>query len=468
MKKPAAITHNMPPCDELSFISPLYRLARRAPYAASQHLDDGNHRPIAYDREIRRRNALSAAIFPARSFSISSAIRIAAQTRETSFVNCVTSFSALRRSIGVHLSGKTEAESGDAGRRMMDYLAGLGLDGFVAVDSKQEQDGPVTTLCLTETAAREWTPGHDTTGLAEALDARFKDRERNPEREIVLAMLAAPVPFRYPSHDEFVSAVRIKLNIVRAARRTELAFDTEHAERPEDYWTYDEARGFTILPGKSLIEGLIKATQPEASGKLYSFSCYRATEYVTLLGIAQELAVSNPALLERLQRHWENRAIMSGLFHDVFLREYGSMEEPLPPKYYVPGDRLWFRNPDEHSSNVEGFEGSWVFYLGGGMFNNFWKHEQPFSLTAKCVEIYHWRHGVYTDDKGVLRLDETRVEARVKESMADPAEVARILERMLRLREPRGVYIDGGCIDTTRECVRWVRPGTADLVLPDL
>ncbi|HTK00202.1 MAG TPA: hypothetical protein VL522_11305, partial [Bordetella sp.] len=119
-------------------------------------------------------------------------------------------------------------------------------------------------------------------------------------------------------------------------------------------------------------------------------------------------------------------------------------------------------------SNVEGFEGSWVFYLGGGMFNNFWKHRQPFSLTAKCVEIYHWRHGVRTDERGILRLDETHVEARVRESMADPEKVERILRQMVRLREPRGVYIDGGCIDTTRECVRWVRPGTADLVLPSL
>ena len=63
---------------------------------------------------------------------------------------------------------------------------------------------------------------------------------------------------------------------------------------PEGYWTYDEERGFTILPGRSLIEGLRRATQPEASGQLYAFSCYRATEYVTVLGIAQELEEANP------------------------------------------------------------------------------------------------------------------------------------------------------------------------------
>ncbi|ANN69576.1 hypothetical protein BAU08_10735 [Bordetella bronchialis] len=377
----------------------------------------------------------------------------------------MTPISAHARTAGVQVFGPA-ADHGEAARHMAAYLRELGLEELVGTDAWRDGDGPVAAFRLTDDAAARWTPGHDTTGLAESLAARFPGSERNLEREIVMAMLAAPVAFRYPSHDEFISAVRIKLNIVHAASLTELAFDTEHAERPEDYWTYDEARGFTLLPGKSLIEGLTKATQPEASGKLYSFSCYRATEYVTLLGIAQELAVCNPELLARLQHHWEQRAIMSGLFHDVFLREYGSMEDPLPPKYYVPGDRLWFRNPDEHSSNVEGFEGSWVFYLGGGMFNNFWKHRQPFSLTAKCVEIYHWRHGVHTDDQGILRLDETRVEARVRASMADPAEVDRILKQMVRLREPRGVYVDGGCIDTTRECVRWVRPGTSDLVLP--
>ncbi|MFC4274435.1 hypothetical protein ACFO5L_04555 [Achromobacter aloeverae] len=359
--------------------------------------------------------------------------------------------------------------------RALAYLRELGLADVAEIqdekqDEKQasEKNGAwLARLRLRPDIAAAWTPGFDTTGLRPLLDQRHPgDPERNLEREIVVALLAAPVAFRYPSHDELAAAVRIKRDIVQAAYKTELAFDTEQAERPADYWTYAEDTGFTVLPGKSLIEALRKASQPEDSGKLYSFSCYRATEYVTLLGIAQELARSNPALLAQLQRRWETRAIMSGLFHDVFLREYGSMEAPLPPKYYVPGDRLWFRNPDERSADAEGFEGSWVFYLGSGLFNNFWKHEQPFTLTTKCVEIYHWRDGVYVDAAGKTRLDESIVEAKVRVSLADPAEVERILKLMVRLREPRGVYVDGGCIDTTRECVRWVCPGTADLVIP--
>ncbi len=41
------------------------------------------------------------------------------------------------------------------------------------------------------------------------------------------------------------------------------------------------------------------------------------------------------------------------------------------------------------------------------------------------------------------------------------------MARMTRWREPRGVYTEaGGCMDTTREFARWVRPGTSDMAIP--
>lgn len=329
-----------------------------------------------------------------------------------------------------------------------------------------ERPGVVRRFRLSAGLAATWAPGLDTLGLAEKLQLDTVNSTDDLEREILLAMLLSPIAFEFPSHEELASAVRVRRNIVLAARKTALEFHTTEVNRPEDCWTYSEDDGFTVRPGHALIPALEKATQPEASGKLYSFSCYRATEYVILLAIAQELENCNPPLLADLQQRWERRAIMSGKFHDVFLREYGSMERPLPPKYYVPGDRLWFRNPDEHSSDVSGYEGSWVFYIGNGLFTNFWKREQPYTLTAKCLELFHWRHATYTDAAGELRINENIVEAGVKASSADPAEMARILELMLRMREPKGVYQSGGCIDTSREYPRWVCPGTADMVLP--
>ncbi len=379
----------------------------------------------------------------------------------------VVSRPAEQRLGGIQLPGNTEHGAGAARQRFQERLHVLGLDRYV--QSIQGGNGGAASVCFSPTpaAARDLMLDFDTTGLCTKLGLDTHGEPADLEREILLALLGSPIAFEFPSYEELMSAVNIRKNIVRNARATALAFDTEQAERPEEYWDYDLASGFTIKRGKALIEALQKTTQPDRSGKLYSFSCYRATEYVILLSIAQELAVCNPEALGRLQRQWETRAIMSGQFHDVFLREYGSMSEPLPPRYYVPGDRLWFRNPDEHSSNVEGYEGSWVFYQGDGRFTNFWKRDQPFTLTSKCIELFHWRHATYLDADGKLQVDDDVVDAKVARSLLDPAEVQRIASLMLKPRDPGGVYRDGGCVDTTRECARRVRPGTGELVFPD-
>lgn len=330
-----------------------------------------------------------------------------------------------------------------------------------------EIDGETSTrFALRPAVAAQWMPGYDTTGLTTTLGLDTHHRPDDLEKEILITLLASPLLIEFPSVEELNANIHIRRNIVTSGRRTELNFDTAAAERPDDCWAYDEELGFTVKPGCSLINALKKATQPELSGHLYSFSCYRATEYVILLAIAKELAVCNPCLLEQLQAQCEKRVIRSGQFHDVFLHEYGSQESPFPTHYYVPGDRVWFRNPDEQSSDLIGFEGSWVLYLGGGLFTNFWKHNLPYTLTEKCMEIYHWRHGTYHNSAGELAMDETIVESRVADSFLDPGETHRILDRMMRWRDPKGVHAEGGCIDTTREAPRWVCPGTADLVLP--
>jgi len=365
---------------------------------------------------------------------------------------------ATSQATGIRLRGDADANR----RHVLAYLQDLELDDC----TNATIEGDTLRFGLHDVLKAQWTPRHDTTHLSHTLHLESASRRRDLEREIVLAMLAAPVAFDYPNHLEFAAAVRIRANIVEAARHTQLAFHTHAVNRPEDCWTYSEERGFTILPGKPLIASLQKATQPDASGRLYSFSCYRATEYVLLLGIAQELAITNPALLAQLQTQWETRAIMSGSFHDVFLDEYGSLEQPLPAGYYVPGDRLWFRNPDERSSDIAGYEGSWVIYLGGGLFSNFWKPAKPYTLAGKCIEVFHWRDGAMVGEDGELRMDEARVEALIERTQNDPVKSARILQQMLKLRDPQGVYGDGGCIDASRECPRHVCPGTANIVLP--
>ena len=277
-------------------------------------------------------------------------------------------------------------------------------------------------------------------------------------------MFGSPEPFPFQSAEEFIFAIHVRRNIVREAWQTQLAFSAKEAERPKDCWDYSDESGFVVKKGIPLIRALRAATQPGLAGTAYSFSCYRATEYVALLALALELERTDSDLLRRLQRQMETKAIKSRRFHEVFMREYGSMEKPLPKRFYVPGDRIWFRNPDPLSSDVGGYEGSWVFYLGSGYFSNFWKSSQPYTLESKCIEIFHWRHGLKVDADGSPQMDEEEVDRLVHMTQNDPTMTAVILDRMLQYRDSTGESRDGGCIDTTRECLRYIRSETANFL----
>jgi hypothetical protein len=342
------------------------------------------------------------------------------------------------------------------------------IQNWIETEPSHHEGRPGVRFRLTPQAFARWTPQYNTLNLADQLkQLAGKPTEELLEQETLLAMLASPLGFVYPSLQEWESSTKIRINIARAASETFLAFDAYGAERPEEYWTYDEERGFIINPGKSMIEALRLATQPGQHGTVYSFSCYRATEYVVALGVAQEALRVNPSLYRKLQAQAQRRAIRSREFHDVFMKEYGSRLQPLPVSYYVPGDRVWFKNPDPGSAEALGFEGSWLFYMGNGVFSDFWKRGKSFTLDLKCMEIYHWRFGAYQDAEGIWRMDEKLVQDRMRETEQDPAKHARILEAMRKIQDGPGIYADGGCIDATREYTRFVRPESCNIELKD-
>lgn len=345
------------------------------------------------------------------------------------------------------------------------WLGELGIcQGVVTHQLKGCADTPI--LCQLDPCHRiQHMPLHDTLAIHQRWQ-KLHRQELTLEQEIVLALLAAPQTIEFADLPALQSHIRVRAHMAKAARCTALAFKTQAAERPEAFWHYNEAHGFLLKPGCDLIEAIQAATQPEATGKLYDFSCYRATEYVILLGIALELREHHPEHYAQLQQTCERHAIRSGQFHDVFLIEYGSLQHPLPARYYIPGDRLWFRNPDARSSDIEGYEGSWVIYLGQGQFSNFWERGRPFSLESKCLEIYHWRDGAQTTADGQLEMDEVRVARAVASTCDNPQAMLATLDHMMRLRDPQGVYAEGGCIDASREFPRSVSRHSCQLVLP--
>ncbi len=346
------------------------------------------------------------------------------------------------------------------------WLSDAGLYDGVLTHQLRDPSG-TRIICQLDPCYRiQHLPLHDTLDL----HRRWKKHRGHPPslaQEILQALLAAPRPLHFAGLSALQSHIRVRRHIVEAARQTALAFKTQAAERPENFWRYDEDHGFLLQPGCDLVQAIVAATQPEATGRLYDFSCYRASEYVILLGIARELQHHHPALYTQLQDRCQMHAIRSGQFHDVFLTEYGSLPEPLPAHYYVPGDRLWFRNPDARSSDIEGYEGSWVIYMGEGLFSNFWERERPFTLESKCLEIFHWRDGAQPDAHGQLQMDEVRVAQAVQATRSDPQACDQVLDIMMRMRDPQGIYADGGCIDATREFPRCVSQEGCQLVLPD-
>lgn len=341
--------------------------------------------------------------------------------------------------------------------RLRARLLASGLSAAVQVSTTS---GVLRARVRPELAAR-WAPGHDTT----ALPAPLAGAGARLDREILVALLLAPERIDFPSLDEFDSALRIRRDSVAIAARAALAFDCEE-RRPAEHWRRDRHGRFVLRSGACLLAALHDAILPGPEVEPFSFGCYRATEYVMLLAIAREAARCNPALLERLRARFERRPIQSREFHDTLLREHGTVESPLPARWFVPGDRVWFRNPDARSADAEGFEGSWVIYLGGGRFANFWERGRPFTLERKCVEIHHWRDGVVAGPDGRLTIDEARVAVLAERTLADAEALAGVLSRMQRWRDPRGVYAEGGCMDRTRESARWVRPDTCDIAVP--
>ena len=294
-------------------------------------------------------------------------------------------------------------------------------------------------------------PHFDTAPIHAFLSGRRLERESRMVAEIILAMALSPQTIPFKTTRDFKSALRMRRNAVDVASRTELSFDTDAITRPQAYWVYSKENGFLLRQGVSLAEGLERALCPDVSGSTYAFSCQRASEYLMLYAVVRELSKVNPAGLHAVEEQWRKRALMGDDFLFRFLEERGTRENPMPMRYYIPGDRIWFKNPDDYSSDIEGFEGSWVIYLGGGRFCNLWDRQRPYTLEEKCLEIYYWSQCVEVSPAGLPWMNEAVVKERVQLALSDPAIKNPILRKMMVYRDPAGVYADGGCIDLSRD-----------------
>ena len=346
------------------------------------------------------------------------------------------------------LAGRVDSER--RLRQAQRCLRSLGIDDLVDCSMSTGGDGRYLHLRASHRLLA-LCPDFDTSTITTILHTRQPDQDRALISEIILAMALSPDVVYFGSEQELKSNLRMRCTVVQVASRTELNFDTSSITRPQAYWIYTKENGFLLRQGVSLADGLERALCPDVSGFTYAFSCQRASEYLILYAVVCELQKVNKTGLNDVEQQWRKRALTGDDFLFRFLGERGTRENPMPMRYYIPGDRIWFKNPDDHSSDLEGFEGSWVIYLGGGRFCNLWDRHRPYTLEEKCLEIFYWSKSTAVNDSGVLFMNEDLVKEQVNKALNDPALSRSILEKMMVYRDPTGVYAEGGCIDLSRD-----------------
>ena len=354
------------------------------------------------------------------------------------------------QSIGFALLLASRVDSERRLRQVQRCLRSLGIDDLVDCSMSTRGDGRYLHLRASHRLLA-LCPDFDTANITTFLRTHQPNRDRALISEIILAMALSPDVVYFGSEQELKSNLRMRCTVVQVASRTELNFDTSSITRPQAYWIYTKENGFLLRQGVSLADGLERALCPDDSGFTYAFSCQRASEYLILYAVVCELQKVNKTGLNDVEQQWRKRALTGDDFLFRFLGERGTRENPMPMRYYIPGDRIWFKNPDDHSSDLEGFEGSWVIYLGGGRFCNLWDRHRPYTLEEKCLEIYYWSQCVEVSPAGIPWMNEAVVKEQVNKALNDPALSRSILEKMMVYRDPTGVYAEGGCIDLSRD-----------------
>jgi hypothetical protein len=167
---------------------------------------------------------------------------------------------------GYRLRSDVNTAPTEIGERVLAQLGLADLLPAVIAEGGRDDQGGFVTLRMRPQYVHQWATCLDTLKVASILQLDTTGSVQDLTREIVVCMLMCPIAYEFPSVEELLSAVRIRINTVQAARKTTLAFHTVEVNRPTDCWRYDEDRGFVILAGASLIQSLVKATQPEVTG----------------------------------------------------------------------------------------------------------------------------------------------------------------------------------------------------------
>ena len=148
----------------------------------------------------------------------------------------------------------------------------LGVDQYTDMTVEKYAEGFLVNLTVNE-LIWETNLECDTIQMSEEL---LLDSEHSSDDwmiESLLSMAMSPIAYVFPTHQELLSSLRMRRDIVETAKRTELVFNVDASERPKEFWHDDEMLGPILRAEASLIDALEHALCPDLSGRHYGFSC---------------------------------------------------------------------------------------------------------------------------------------------------------------------------------------------------
>lgn len=162
------------------------------------------------------------------------------------------------------------------------------------------------------------------------------------KRSILEHMAASPIPYRYPSLSVVRFEMKLRSHIVEAAKKlnesgADFATFEESRCNPR-YWILTEKGGFRLRENAEPAEAMEDIFK---NGRSYGFECATAI-----------VIVYYKAIIDSIGRQKFNRLFSSILLYD------GVYDEDLGLKWYkteeyLPGDVLYFKNPDHNPETPE-------------------------------------------------------------------------------------------------------------------
>jgi len=176
------------------------------------------------------------------------------------------------------------------------------------------------------------------------------------QQEIVHRMAASRDVFEYASEDVLRFELKLRDHLVKSARAlymSGIAFsDFENSRSNPEFWEQTELGGFRLRPGVPPSRGIIDIFQ---NGNLYATECATAMVIILYHAVLQSI----------------READFERLFADIVLYDWRYDQDlnlqTLPTDTFLPGDILYFANPDYDRSKPQ-WQGENAVFLGRGLY----------------------------------------------------------------------------------------------------